>query len=171
MLEESEYVYLKSKDIAEIRESLLLSQDGRCALCSCKITDKTGVSLDHQHKNKSDEIGEDGGGLIRGVLCRSCNVLEGKLWNAMKRFLQVKNVQERINWLENLILYYKQPNLNLVHPNEIPKEPKIGKREFNKINKYYKEKYPNRKPLEYPKSKKYTKTLLEIKNEMENNNG
>jgi hypothetical protein len=163
------FIEIKVKDIKNIRDGILLSQEGRCAICSKKITDNTGISLDHQHRKKSDVIGEDGGGLIRGVLCRSCNVLEGKIWNAMRRFLQPENVQDRINWLENLVQYYKTPNTNFIHPNELPKEPKIGVREFNKINKYYQKIYPNRKPLEYPKSKKWTKLLKDLKNEMQDN--
>ena len=34
-----------------------------------------------------------------------------------------------------------------------------SKKNFNKLNKEYKVKYPNKKPLEYPKSKKLTKGL------------
>ena len=155
-------VEIKNKDIQKIRDDILLAQEGRCALCGDKITEKTGVSLDHQHKKKADKIGEDGAGLVRGVLCRSCNVLEGKIWNAMIRFLQVKSVQDRVTWLESLIQYYKISNTCIIHPRELPKKPKIGKREFNKLNKYYCKKYPNRKPLEYPKSKKWTKTLRKL---------
>jgi len=51
------------------------------------------------------------------------------------RFLQVKSVQDRVTWLESLIQYYKIPNTCIIHPNELPKEPKIGKRELNKLNK------------------------------------
>ena len=160
-------IQLRSKDISNVRDRLLEYQEGRCMLCSVKITDKTGVSLDHQHKTKKEPIGLDGGGLIRGVLCRNCNVLEGKIWNSMRRFLQPGNVNERIKWLESLITYYKLPNTNLIHPSESPKEPLVPKRLFNKIRKYHGLNYPKQKPLEYPKSSKWTKKLKTLLKEME----
>jgi len=151
---------LKSKDIINIREEILKEQEGFCALCGCEINESTGISLDHQHGNKSDINGEDGKGLIRGVLCRSCNVLEGKIWNNMRRFLQPQNVQERIEWLESLIEYYSKDNYPLIHPLEEPKSPKISKRQYNKCKKYFKENYTGRKKFpEYPKSGKLNKSL------------
>ena len=47
---------------------------------------------------------------------------------------------------------------------EKPKPKKLGKRLFNKIAKLYKEEYPNRKPLEYPKSGKLTKKFTDLVN-------
>jgi hypothetical protein len=166
-VQDSDFIYLKNKDVKEVRKSLLEDQNGKCKLCGNIITPETGVALDHQHKRKMDPIGLDGGGLIRGVLCRGCNILEGKLWNSMVRYLQPKNVQERIDWLETLIEYYQEENTNLVHPNEAPKEPKLPKRQFNKLNKYYSEKYPKRIPLVYPKSGKWTKKLRNIQDELD----
>lgn len=163
-------VQLKNKDIPEIRSKILKEQEGLCVLCNKPITERSGISLDHQHKLKSSEIGIDGGGLIRGVLCRSCNVQEGKIWNSTQRYIQAKTVQDRIDWLENLIQYYKKENYNIIHPNEAPKPKKLSKKNYNKVKKLYdteefipKRKNQKKKPFpEYPKSGKATKILIEL---------
>ena len=152
-------IQLNQRDIKEVRENILTEQYGKCAICGCTITEESGISLDHQHKRKSDTNGNDGAGLIRGVLCRNCNVLEGKIWNGTSRYIQPNNVQERINFLENLVEYYKKDNYSFIHPSEKPLEPLVSKRNYNKLKKKYsgKSKFP-----EYPKSKKITKKLQEL---------
>jgi len=131
------YIEMKQKDIIILRAQILKDQNGCCALCGEPITEKSGISLDHQHGKKSEINGEDGKGLIRGVLCRGCNVEEGKIWNSMNRYLQPENVQNRIEWLESLIEYYKTPNYNRIHPSEVPKNPKFTKRCYLKLKKEY----------------------------------
>ena len=74
-------IQLKYVDILKTKEELLKNQDGKCAICGKEISLSEAV-LDHQHKNKrSDVNGVIGNGLIRGVLCRDCNCMEGKVWN------------------------------------------------------------------------------------------
>ncbi len=144
---------LKYKDIAPLREKLLKEQFNKCDICGCEIDEKSGSSLDHQHKLKSEPCGKDGGGLVRGVLCRNCNVWEGKIWNGTRRYRQPKNVQDRIEMLKELINYYEKGTLDLIHPTEKPKAPKVSKRNYNKLIKLYN---GRRKPPEYPKSGKLT---------------
>lgn len=154
---------LKSSEVKELREEILKEQNYRCAICGKEVQNSDGVSLDHQHKlNKTQKIGDDGAGLIRGVLCRECNVLEGKIWNNGSRYLQFKNVQERINWLQSLIKYYSKENYQIIHPTEKPKEQNISKRQFNSLVNEFKIKYPKRKIPSYPKSCKLTKQLKEL---------
>lgn len=157
---------LKSSEITDVREEILEEQNGLCAICGNPITEKTGIALDHQHRFKKDKIGEDGAGLVRGVLCRACNVEDGKIWNSMNRYIQPKNVQERIDFLENLISYYKKTNYNLIHPNEKPKGLEVSKKNYNKLKKLYlkdvEQKIKKRKFPEYPKSKKLSKPLKEL---------
>lgn len=150
---------IKNKDIPNIRHKILEKQDGLCKLCKEPINETTGYSLDHQHMTKKETIGEDGAGLVRGVLCRACNVMEGKIWNSMRRYIQPENVQDRIEWLESLLEYYKEDNYNVIHPSELPKEPTVSKSNYNKLKKLYdgKAKFP-----EYPASKKLTKRLKEL---------
>jgi len=158
---------LKSKDITKIRDEILYFQQGKCALCHNPITEKSGTSLDHQHRTKDSIIGENGGGLVRGVLCRSCNVFEGKIWNNSKRFGLHDNLS---NWLRDLADYLDKENYPLIHPSEEPREPKVSKRNYNKCKKLYNEeefipkrKNQKKKPMiEYPKTGKLTKGLREL---------
>lgn len=144
---------LKSGDISDVRAEILKEQHGLCALCNELITEDSGASLDHQHKKKSDLIGIDGAGLIRGVLCRACNVWEGKIWNSTTRYRQPKSVQERIDMLKKLIEYYEKENYNLVHPSEQVPEKIVSKANYNRLKRVYAEK---KKFPEYPKSKTLT---------------
>lgn len=147
---------LKSSEISQVRDDILNEQNGECSICKNPITEETGISLDHQHMTSKESIGEDGAGLIRGVLCRSCNVWEGKIWNNTRRFQQPKSVQDRINILKSLIQYYEKDNYPLIHPSEKIKEPTVSRRNYNKLKKLYtgKKKFP-----EYPRSCKLTMGL------------
>lgn len=150
---------LKTKDIKTIKQMLLEKQGYRCAICGKELTLENSV-LDHQHKQrKSDKNGVNGDGLVRGVLCQEDNLSEGKIWNSTSRFQGARTPQDRINWLRKLIEYYEQEPYPYIHPSEVKKEKDVSKKNFNKLNKEYKLKYPNKKPLEYPKSKKLTKGL------------
>lgn len=161
---------LKSSEVKMVREDILKHQDFKCAICGKDLRGVDGISLDHQHKlNKRQELGDDGAGLIRGVLCRECNVLEGKIWNNSSRYKQFKSVQERVIWLQKLVNYYMKENYHMVHPSEKPIKKDVSKRQFNKLQKMYNNKYPGRKLLSYPKSKKITKKLERIFNEFDLN--
>jgi len=159
MVELKQLKQLKQKDVEPLRNQLLKEQNGKCALCNVEINSKTGVSLDHQHKLKSEKNGIDGNGLIRGVLCRACNVWEGKIWNSTKRYLGAKTVQEHTTSLKNLVAYYEKENLPFIHPSEQPKEPKLSKRNYNKLKKLW-DLNKKRKLPPYPKSGKLTMPLL-----------
>ena len=153
---------LKSKDIKTVKEKILESQEFKCAICGKPLTLDEAV-LDHQHKiRKTDINGENGNGLVRGVLCNFCNPCEGVVYNNLVRYKQIKTDEERIEWLQNLIEYYKRPKYPLIHPTEVSKEPHVSKRNFNKLKKLYTLKYPQKKPLEYPKSGKLTKPLAKL---------
>ena len=153
---------LKTKDIPLIRKQILEEQGYKCPLCGKTISENDRITLDHQHKyRKSDENGVDGNGLVRGVLCSDCNVTEGKLHNAMARFLNQPTKEQRIEWLENLIKYYKKEPYPYVHPTEVEKPKQLSKRNFNKLNKLCDGK------LEFPKSGKMTKPLQKLYEEFE----
>lgn len=159
---------LKTSEIPKIRKQILEEQNFTCPLCGKHIEESDRITLDHQHKNKkSDPNGVNGNGQIRGVLCADCNVCEGKLWNATSRYLKSRCTQDRIDFLKNLIKYYEKPLYDYIHPTEVEKEKDLSKRNFNKLAKLYSEKYPDKKPLEYPKSKKLTKPLEKIYEEFD----
>lgn len=149
---------LHSKDIPEIRNEILQKQGNQCPLCGKRITESDRITLDHQHKyRKADVNGLDGNGLVRGVLCADCNVVEGKIFNSMARFLHQPSREQRIRWIKNLAEYYQKDLYPYVHPNEVPKQATLSKRNFNRLNKLYESKYG--KKLTFPKSGKMVKTL------------
>lgn len=151
---------LKSSDVPNIRREILKEQGYKCPLCGKTITESDRITLDHQHKNKkSDENGPNGDGLVRGVLCADCNSCEGIIWNSTKRFQLAKTREDRIDFLRRLIEYYQREPYPYIHPTEVPKSKILSKKNFNKLNKEYMLKYPKKKPLNYPASKKLTKVL------------
>lgn len=154
-------INLKSSEVKDFRNNLLKIQNFKDAITG-KPIDINHAVLDHQHKNKKSDInGVNGNGLVRGVLDTQVNCCEGKIWNATKRYLGHTTPQERIIFLKQLINYYQRSidnPTNFVHPSEVQKEKELSKKNFNKLNKLYINKY-NKKPLEFPKSKKMTKLL------------
>lgn len=139
-----DYQIISNSGLSKIREELLLQQNFKCAICGCDVKETLNQHVDHQHCFKSEELGVNGAGLIRGVLCRNCNALEGKIWNNTHRYGVTDSndpVKSRIEWLQNLIGYY---NNNYQHQNKIlhPKEQRIEKLQksvYNKILKWFKE--------------------------------
>ena len=123
---------LKQSDLNPLREQLFTEQNGKCKICQNDLDVRT--HIDHQHMTSKETLGENGAGLIRGLVCASCNNFEGKIWNNAKRFGKFDDL---LIWLENLVNYYKEPNLPLIHPNEKPKVRKIKKSCYNKLVKVY----------------------------------
>lgn len=156
---------LKGSEVKELREKILENQGFKCAICGKTLSeDDTGISLDHQHRlNKNQEIGSDGAGLIRGVLCRECNTYEGKIWNNGTRYKQFKTVKERIEFLKQLIQYYEAGTYPFIHPTEKVPLKSISKRQYNKLKKVCP------KVPEYPKSTHLTKKLEELFNKYQIN--
>lgn len=153
---------LKTKDIKTIKQMLLEKQGYRCAICGKELTLENSV-LDHQHKQrKSDKNGVNGDGLVRGVICQEDNLSEGKIWNSMSRFQGARTPQDRINWLRKLIQYYEAGTYPFIHPTEKPAQKILSKKNFNIVAKLYKQKFPKRKLLVYPKSKHLTDNLRKI---------
>ena len=93
---------LKAAAIAAYRELELAAQGGRCALCD-EIIEPGKAVLDHDHKS----------GLIRGVLHRGCNALEGNITNALPRNLITPDRLRAI--FENWERYHQAPR-DLLHP-------------------------------------------------------
>jgi len=150
--------FLESKNLKEHRENLLKEQNNICPLCG-EYIEKDKAALDHSHET----------GYLRQVLHSTCNSFEGMVLHKFKRS-GVHKRTDIITYMENLILYWEVDySDNLKHPTEKKKPPTLGKREFNRINKWYKELYPKRKELSYPKTKKWTKILTRLKKQMDEN--
>lgn len=143
---------LKQSDIVVLREKLKGEQDGICPICGKELVREV---LDHLHKKRLK-----GDGLIRGVICSQCNVFLAKIENSCVRY-GVK-LGELPSVLVNISQYLAKPRLPYLHPSEVEREPKLGKRLFSKLAKLHAELYPKVKPLEYPKSAKMTKQLREL---------
>jgi hypothetical protein len=93
---------LRPKDIAVHRAELLAAQNNLCALCNEPIEPGKAV-LDHDHAT----------GLVRQVLHRGCNALEGVITNNCKRNLVTPERLQKIfeNWAE----YHTQSG-TVLHP-------------------------------------------------------
>ena len=155
---------LKFSEIKEIRDKILKEQNGICPICKTKIKEGEAV-LDHKHKTKNEKIGENGAGLIRGVLCQRCNSVEGMLFRKFQRMgIYLKDFPQ---FLRNLADYLEREKYPYIHPKEAPKTSKLGKRAFNKLQKFYSKKYPKRKKLIYPKSGKLTKKWQDLLKEFD----
>lgn len=152
------YIQLKTKDIHVYRQKLLKEQNYTCPICEVEIPKSgKGSALDHQHRRrKSDPIGLNGGGLIRGVLCRGCNIIEGKVWNNSHRF--GKTHKDIPKMLRNMADYLEKKNYPWIHPKEAPKEPIVKKRKYNQLKKVMKQ-HKLDPPPELSKRQKLTKEL------------
>jgi len=150
---------LKQSEIKEFKLELLKQQGFVDAITGKPLNPENAV-LDHQHRQKkTDEVGIDGAGLIRGVIDSQVNCAEGKIFNALKRYCGITTTKERIEFLEKLIAYYKKGTLPVIHPSEKIPEPKVSKKNYNKLKKEFSLKYPKKKFPPYPKSGKITKDL------------
>ena len=123
---------LKTKDIATTRESLLLQQNNKCALCGKDIDDAV---LDHNHKT----------GVIRAVLHRGCNALEGIITNRAA----MSGITDMPSYLRGLADYldlHQVDQTGLLHPTHKTAEEKkerakkkakiaYNKRKLNKTDK------------------------------------
>lgn len=142
---------LKQKDIKIYRKKILKEQNGMCPLTGNAIPEDKAV-LDHQHTTKTETLGVNGAGLIRGVLHSQANAWEGKILYWFKR-MGLAKIVDLPTLLRNLAAYLEREPYPLIHPNEAPKPKKLSKICYNKLMKVTDKKIP------YPKSGKLTKKL------------
>lgn len=156
------YIQLKTTEINALKLKILEEQGYKDAITHKPLQPSNAV-LDHQHRlRKNQLIGEDGAGLVRGVLDRQVNMAEGKISNALRRFCACTTTQEKIVFLQGLIEYYQQEPTVYIHPTEKPVTKAVSKRQYNKLKKLFHLKYANRKFPDYPKSGKCTKSLQKL---------
>lgn len=159
------------KEFKELRHEQWSKQGKFCPILQQRIEYKDAV-FDHKHKNKSEKIGEDGKGCLRGVIHSQVNSFEGKVTNSFKRYGLHKFDISLPEVLRNLAGYIENPPMKpeYIHPNERPKAKKLGKRDFNRIIKYYFQMFPRKRKLPlYPKSRKMNKEfekMLETANKL-----
>ncbi len=132
----------KSKTIKPIRDAYAIRQKHKCAICNRPIEKPT---LDHVHTKKVK-----GTGMIRNVCCNQCNTFLARIENnASRHSLNTKELPDILRRTADHLEQEKQ----IIHPTEAPKRKKVGKREWNRVKKYYFVVYPNRRTL--PKQPTY----------------
>lgn len=96
---------LKAVQVKAVTADILRQQHGKCPLCH-EVIPSGGACLDHDHIT----------GQVRGVLCRNCNGIEGRVFN---RANTAKRKLTALEWIENLLTYWKLnrvPRFNLLYP-------------------------------------------------------
>lgn len=154
---------IAKSELKELREMLYEEQDGICPILKVEIPVEDMV-VDHKHRKKSTPIGENGAGMIRGVIQRSANVVEGKLSNAYVRYGLHKFDITLPDFLRNLADYLENPPLEsefFIHPSEAPPPKKLMRSSFNKLKKEWQNDPQNKFRLfpAFPKSGKMIKAL------------
>lgn len=96
---------LKVAEIAEVREGILLEQGRRCAICMDPLSPFV-AQLDHNHTT----------GVIRGVLCRNCNGLEGKIKNLCNRGKRKYTIMWFLTRISSYWAKHEEPQTELLHP-------------------------------------------------------
>jgi hypothetical protein len=148
---------LRWADVESMRAILSHEQLGICPICRKKLNNPC---LDHQHTKKVK-----GSGQIRGVLCRSCNVLLGKIENNCARYSVSQKELPEV--LHNMAKYLLKEHLPYLHPSEAPKPKKLKKSSYNKLKNIAHEASSLNKFPEYPKSGKITKPLEKMYEEFD----
>ena len=76
---------------------LMLSQCGKCAICGKLLNQRADIHIDHCHKT----------GEIRGILCRTCNILLGiikdDIYNLIPIIMYLTGINITSKSLEELV--------------------------------------------------------------------
>ena len=114
-------IRLKTSQIAGIRSAIATKRQGnKCPLCERTFGTKVVACLDHDHVT----------GLVRGVFCKNCNGIEGKLKNLVQRG---RGFMSPAAFLTNLITYwefYSTDRTGLLHPVHLTPSEKVEKRKL-----------------------------------------
>jgi hypothetical protein len=94
---------LKQQDIPKVRDEIAAIQGNLCAICQEPMQEKC---LDHDHKT----------GLIRSVLCRNCNGIEGKIFNLCRRGKRKMSEKEYLIEILTYWTFHEQNIRPLLHP-------------------------------------------------------
>lgn len=164
-------IEVNTKELKELRFKQWQKQKGVCPIFKSVIP-YCDVVFDHKHKTKAEKIGEDGKGLLRGVIHNLANIFEGKIVRVYKRY-GLNRYIALPDLLRNIAFYLENPPMEpkYIHPKERTFEL-LKKSEFNLIKKYYFKIYPKRKkfPLvcdyEDGKKVKMTKTAKRLLKEI-----
>lgn len=156
--------YIKTSELAKLRQELLEQQNYICPITKSELLFENSV-VDHQHVfSKAEILGQNGSGMIRGVIDRFANMLLGKIENSFQRTGLRNNGYHLPDLLRAMADYIENNQTEYLHPSEMPKPKKITKTSFNTLLKKLKETNYSKKLPEYPKSGTLTKPLEELFN-------
>lgn len=117
------YEQLKATQVKFIRDSILVKQNNICVLCRHDVELPV---LDHYHCKK-----QHGSGLVRGVLCNTCNRMTGIVENNFPR--NGIDYSEGPDFLRRLADYLENKRERYIHPSEKEKQPKLMKSSYNSL--------------------------------------
>lgn len=109
---------IKTAQIPVVKAAILSKrQGGKCAICQKGIT-LAEACLDHDHST----------GLVRGVLCRNCNGIEGKIKNLVTRARRWHTHQDYIGLVLKYWLWHLEDRTGIYHPMHLTDDEKRIKR-------------------------------------------
>lgn len=117
-------IQLKTKDISLIKEKLIIKQNGLCLICHRELSTlpSRDICLDHNHQSW----------MVRGVLCRQCNILEAKY----ARFFVRSGARNKgigyVEFLKGLIKFQKVKDTSYRYPEKSKKRKSSKKMKVNK---------------------------------------
>ena len=109
-------VRIKAGQVATVRAAILTKrQEGKCAICHIPLSvTGPGACLDHNHAT----------GVIRGVLCRNCNGIEGKLKNLVTRGRRGMTHEDYLGQVLRYWLLHTTDKTGLLYPTHMTPDEK-----------------------------------------------
>ena len=112
-------VRLKTSQIAGIRTAIQTKRQGnKCPLCERAFGFKVVACLDHDHVT----------GLVRGVFCKNCNGMEGKIKNLATRGRTQLAMSQYLRNIADYWDFYSVDRTGLLHPVHLTTDEKRIKR-------------------------------------------
>jgi hypothetical protein len=161
---------INQEDLVKIRKFFHKKMNlGICPVMGIPFDEKDMV-VDHVHPSNAKNLSREfESGLIRGVINRHANSMEGKITNSYIRYGLHKSGVSLHTFLRNLADFIENPpmtNLQYLHPREKSKTKQLSVNSVKKLNRLNQRLNPGAKIIEYPKSQKMTKKLEGLYNEL-----
>lgn len=102
-------VRITEGQIPAIRAKMAKAQGNVCALCGRPFTAKDGPALDHDHVT----------GIVRAVIHRSCNGIEGRVLKLAQRATAGLSAKDYIIGLAAYYQLHETPQTQLIHPEHL----------------------------------------------------
>jgi len=152
-------VKLKGSDLAKIRDAEI-AKGALCPILGIRLTKENAV-VDHKHITKRDikegKTGQEGKGLLRGVINDQANVFLGKIEKGWVRSGCHKLGPSISDQLRAAAAFLEKPPLEqkYIHPSEREKKDTLTRTEYERVCKYYFILFPKKKVLpKWPKTGK-----------------